>query len=771
MNILDNTLQGIFNFLLISNNKLNSIVEENNILGKYDNFNIVTKDENFVTMFEIEGISYSSKDEAQIRDFLMSRNNFFKSIDSMFYVSIFQKRMKKKINFVNKIENKYAREIVDIWNFNMVNNIFDTKYYIVISSRNKNIKNLLEQKKDKILNGKIDNSSSYLNDKIHDISKNLLKLLSKYNIRRLSADETLSFYASYCNMKETNVKVKKGLLHDSYINTNISFKKNYIIHEDIEKRYSRFISVKVYDTDKIDSNLMKDFLELPNELMICENIVNITKEKSISYLESKIRKSSELVLDELIFLLEEIKTDRETLVEYSLSILITENTYEKLNDLTKTVENIFTKYELITVAENKNLQTLYFSFFPSRENLNARKRNQTSTALSVLNCFEKDIKGHNKNSFGDSYVTLFKTLNETPYKFNFHNSTKAKAKGHTLLVATSEGGKTTLMSLLLTCLHKYDLNILAYDKLYGMHNMCEYLDGNYEEVNEEFALNPFSLEDDEENKIFLLNFLKQIGEIKNDDFQFEEAIKDTINELYEHKDSETVITYSHFVNALQRVEGLELRFTPYLNGIFDNESCAISFEKQLTVLGMDSILKDSKLASLVNMYVSHKLKRYAQTQNKDFLVFTDEAKDYITNENIMRQKIEAQVEVRKIGGVLVDAIQNIDFLDGVKNRDTYFDSFSQYIIFPTSKKSTLENLKVTLNLNDNDIDFLKNSDPNKYQVLCKDTKTQDSVFLDISLSSLGKHLKIFSGDSEKVLELKKLKKNNPNNWREEYLND
>ncbi len=766
-------LRELFDLILNSNGVVHNIIEENNILGKYDEYNIVTKDENFATMFEVGGISYSSKDEEEIRNFLNSRNNFFKSIDIFFNVSIFQKRTKQKIDFKDDIENKYARSIIAKWNSSMSNRSYDTKYYIVISSSNNSLKNTLERKKDGILKGDKSAVSFYLNDRINDTSKIILNTLSKYNIRRMSADEMLSFYASYCNMKETKVKLKNGLLSDSYISTNIRFEKNYMIHEGLEKKYSRFISIKTYDTDTIDSNMMKDFLSISGEMMICENITNISKEKCVSYLTSKILNCSELVQDELTTLKEEIKTDRETIVEYSVSILITEKNLSLLDEKTKIIENIFSKYQIITVIETKflNLKTLYFSFFPGRSNLNARKRKQTSTAISVLNCFEKDMKGYSKNQFGNDFVALFKTLNETPYMFNFHNSDKNKARGHTLVIADSESGKTVLLSFLIACLHKYPIKILVFDKLNGMYNMCNFLEGSYEEINDNFSLNPFTLEGTEENRLFLLNFIKQIGEIDENEFEYEEAIKTTLKSLYEHKEEEEVLTYTIFLSTLPKIEGLELRLTPFLNGIFDNKRCSLSFEHQLTVLAMDSILKDSKLASLVSSYVSHKLKINAQSKNQDFFVFTDESKDYITNEKIMRDKVEQLVEVRKLGGVIVDALQNIDFLDNVNNKDTYFDSFAHYIIFPTSKKATLDNLKKTLNLNESDIKFLKNTDKNKYQILLKDAVTQESVYLDVDLASLGKLLKVFNSDSSEVSRLKKLKLDSPEDWRTGFLND
>ena len=481
-------------------------------------------------------------------------------------------------------------------------------FIFLFSTIRKNIKNILDLQKEKLTTSNTENNfSSALNQRLNKLAENILSQLNDFNIKRLSSEETINFYASYCNLKKTKVNSKLGILRDSYINTNLSFKKDYIIHEDIEKRYSRFISVKAYDTNIIDSKLSKELLSLNCKLLICENISAISKDKALNKMKIFINKSSELVSEELHILREFIKTDRETLLYYSLSILVTSNNLEDLQTNTKDIDILFAKYGIKTVIENRfvNLKTLYFSFFPARENLNARKRLQTSSSISILNSFEQDIKGINKNSFGDTFVTYFKTLNNQLFKFNFHNKTRKKALGHTLLIAPTESGKTTLMSFLMTCLlTKYDINILAFDKKHGMYNFCTFFGGSYQELNESFKLNPFSLPETKENINFLISFLKKMGEIDNSDSELGLAIENAVKSTYRHK-NHLDVKLEDFINNLEKIEGLEEKFLPFVNGIFDNEECSLNFKKRMTILGMDTILKDKKLAFLVSLYTLH----------------------------------------------------------------------------------------------------------------------------------------------------------------------
>ena len=762
--ILNNTINW---FLNIFEKEQYSMISQNNIIGKFDNYNLITKDENFVTMFEIDGVSYGAKTDDEIIEYFKIRNDFFKSVSSLFSITIFKKRAKEKIYHNINIDNIYANNILNKWNDD--NEYFNNRYYISIATRKKSFINFLEKQKENIVSSNNTKSVEYLNHKLNDLAKKILLSLSSYKIRRMSADENISFYASYCNMKETNIKPRTGLLSDSYISTNLFFEKDYIIHEDLEKIYSRFISIKTYDSDEIDSEMTDTLLNISNNIMICEHINKIRNDKALSILKQLILNTSKLATSSLDNLREEIKTDRETLFEYTVNILITSKNLSELDNLTKKVQNVVSKYNIISTVENINLKSTYFSFFPSRDNLNTRKRNQTSSCISVLNNFSQDQKGFNKNSYGDNYVTLFKTTADTPYKFNFHNSDEKKALGNMIIIAEAGSGKTSLASFLITCLMQYDINILAYDKLNGMYIFTKFLGEEYTELNNEFELNPFSLEDTKENRTFLNLFMKELANLTTDDFAEIQAIETAINMLYDNAEKEDILTYSEFLFVLEEVGEVKNKLINYKNSIFDNENCVCNFDNKLTVFGMDTILKDKKLSSMVSMYTSYKLKKQAQDKGKGFFVFYDELKDHLCNKKSAENILEQMLEGRKINGSTAVAVQNLDFFDLVDNKDSFLDQFAHYLIFPTSSTKSIEKLREQLNLTESEVVFLTTSDKTKFEVLLKNRKTNESIFLNVSLLKLNKYLKIYNSDSNEVLRLKELMKTNLTGWREDFF--
>ncbi len=64
---------------------------------------------------------------------------------------------------------------------------------------------------------------------------------------------------------------------------------------------------------------------------------------------------------------------------------------------------------------------------------------------------------------------------------------------------------------------------------------------------------------------------------------------------------------------------IKAQFKEYLNSLFDNKECALNFNKQLSMLNMDAILKNQKLSALSAMYLFHKIKNISKNANKGFL--------------------------------------------------------------------------------------------------------------------------------------------------------
>ncbi|WP_238699491.1 hypothetical protein, partial [Helicobacter saguini] len=561
-------------------------------------------------------------------------------------------------------------------------------------------------------------------------------------------------------------------LSDKHLDSNV---------EDSRKKvYARFISVKAYETEMVSSIIPTGIIRESSDYYFMIHCEAINRDVAIKKIKRVRTFSVDIVKDQLEELVQLLQSERENIIKISMSVLlVSHKDLEDLNEKTDSMKSLLEKQNLSIVKETLNQKALYFSFFPSRGNLNARMRHQTGAVLSSLCQFENDIIGNNSNRWGARPITTFQHLSGSPFLFNLHDSDSSSAVGHTLVIGGTGFGKTTIMQFIMLNLFKYDINIFAMDKLRGMHNFTEYLGCEYHDLGyEKFKLNPFSLEDTAENNEFLKMWLGDMMNIttgKNANEAEIEAInviQETIKSLRSaYKGVQKQISLKDFYDSMKLTNekiNLKMRLEPYLNGLFDNKEDALNFNKQMSILNMDSILNNQELAGLSAMYLFHKIKNISKNADKGFFIWIDELRDYLGVESMRTKIIEAIVEIRKINGVITMGIQNLDFLDGVANSNTFIDNMSNFIIFPTNDETTLAKLHDRLGLSETELNFLRSARKSARQILYKQ-KEVGSCILDVNLGKLGDYLRVFSSSANDVAQMNALKLEYPRNWRQMYL--
>lgn len=786
INLISKKSEGMFK---ATQPKVYSMAEESNISCKFDENFIATRDGNLCMGIKLDGYSYAASNEQEELDLSEARNRFWNRLDTNIEMNIICKKEMIVIeNDNSNVKNLYAKEVIEKWDKRQT--AYKTSYYLIFSTKNKTITGFFENLRDKTTQEKDKKEESeqqkikyHIKAKmLNELKTSVLNDLVSFKPKLLNADELLNIFATYANMQPTNLKYSYDLITDCYLTSDVEFKKDYIIfhRNDNITTYARFLSVKAYETDYISSILSSSILRENTEFMVYIHCEAIPKDKAIKKVRDTKALAVDFVRDELDEFIQFLQSDREALILVSYSILVTAEDLDDLNEKSDILKGLLENQSLSVVKETLNLKPLFFSFFPSRGNLNARVRSLQGRNLSTMVNFENDILGFKKNTWGNAPVTIFRHLSGSPFLFNFHDSENEGAVGHTLVIGGTGYGKTTLMQFLMMNLYRYNINIFAMDKLRGMHNFTNYLDGEYHDMDlNEFKLNPFSLANTDENNSFLTNWLCKMGGINEDtENELADIVHRTIKALRVVEKSQHLngnenyaSKLSEFYQSLSLPNENEIRpkFKKFLGSIFDNTEDALNFKKTMSIINMDAILKDSKLASLSALYLFHKIKNLSKQNAKGFFIFIDELKDYLMDDTMRESILEAILEIRKINGVITMGLQNIDFFKDMPKADSFISSMANYIIFPTSSLTTLEILENRLRLSSSEIDFLKNCPKEARMVLFKQVSLDQSAVLDVNLARLGEHLRIFSSNASDVKMLLKLKNDYPNEWRQRYL--
>lgn len=771
--------------------KIYSMAMESNIMCKYDDNFIITKDFNVCMGIKLKGISYAAVNESEELELAINRNRFFTRLDDSIEMNIIAKKELSLLeNDTSTIKNLYAKEVIEKWDKKI--NVYETSYYLIFSTKTKHIAGFFESIKEKTTTEQEDknqNTALHLKAKrLIELKTNLMSDLSSYKSKLMNADELLNLFASYANMQKTNLKYSHKLITDCYISSNVEFKKDYIIfHQNSNQtKYARFISIKAYETESITSLIATSILRENSQYTLFLSCEAMPKDKAVKKVKEIKAFTQDAFKDELEFYIQELKSERENMIMVSYSVLVEADNLDELDEQSDIIKGLLENQGVIAVKETLNQNPLYFSFFPSRGNLNARKRSLQGRNLAALATFENDILGLPKNAWGNCPVTTFKHLSGSPFLFNFHDSISVGAAGHTLVIGGTGYGKTTLMQFLMMNLFKYDINIFAMDKSQGMFNFTKYMGAEYHDFTDEnkennFKLNPFSLKNSDENNLFLLSWLCKMGNInaseKSDEIELENLVKDAIDKVRrtqnDTENNSKIPTLSEFHSTLNFGNNanaqIHERYNKYLNGFFDNEEDALNFKKQLAILNMDTILKDSKLASLSALYLFHKIKNISKNQNKGFFIFIDELKDYLREENMRESILESILEIRKIGGVMTMGVQNVDFFKDIPKSDSFISQMTNFIIFPTSNENSLKSMQEHLGLTNSELDFLRKTPKESRQILFKQVVLNQSAVLNVNFSRLGSFLRIFSSEREDVQVMNELINKHPNDFRAKYL--
>ena len=793
-----NNFTHILESLLLKEPLVYSLAYENNIATKFNEHTLVTKDGNLCAGIKLEGISYANATINNELELASLRSQFFNRLDSSIELNIFCKKELGTLCLDSKpCPNPYANEIIKKWENGI--KIFTISYYLIFSTKTKRLTGYFESKKRKMTEEQSQDSNTLSYENKYAKLQNILQLakadLSEYNPKVLNSDEILNFYATYSNMQHTNLTYSHSLLSDCYITSDVEFKKDYMVfsRNDNKEVYARFLSVKAYETENLSSIIPTSILRENTNYYTIIHAEAIPKSEAIKKVKRVRTFAIPLIQNTLDELVQLLQSERENIIKISFSVLVVSHIdKEDLDSKSNVIKKLLETQNLNVVKETLNQKPLFFSFFPSRGNLNARMRHQTSAALSTLITFENDILGNKQNRWGNKPISIFQHTSGSPFYFNFHDNATSSAVGHTLVIGGTGYGKTTIMQFLMLNLFKYDINIFAMDKMRGMHNFTHFIGGEYHDLEDlksldsnlnnshikGFALNPFSLKDTNENNLFLHAWLCEMGNIGESEHDLRDIVKTTLKSLrdtqkyHEENGNEWVISLTDFFDTMRLPNDKDIsikeRFTEYINGLFDNKKDALNFDKQLSILNMDSILKNPKLSSLSAMYLFHKIKNISKNANKGFFIWIDELRDYLNDESMRDKIIEMIVEIRKINGVITMGIQNLDFLEHVKNANTFIDNMSNYIIFPTKDEKTLAQLESQLSLSASEINFLQSSSKQDRRILYKQ-KEIGSAILNVNLERLDNYLKIFSSSASDVLKLKELQEKYKHEWREYYL--
>ena len=279
-----------------------------------------------------------------------------------------------------------------------------------------------------------------------------------------------------------------------------------------DNSFGKIVSLNKW-TNVVSSEMLKEIQSLPFRMVILQMFNSAGKVKSLATLGYQ-RKQKQIPIPnaqvdaEYEAAIEIVQNNESSLYGYQLSILVLADSVENVDEALSQVKRILIGYGKTPIVEKEAKEWIWRSMFPGVDTM-VRKTNPMSKNLAYLINFEREPQGLEQCDWGQGAIRHLKTASGSAYALQLHVSGDKEALAHSVVIAPSSSGKTTLFQHLIGgALRHPNLRAFIFDRLNGTKIFSQSAGGNYIDFNDDnVLLNPLYCEDSPSNFAFLKDFL------------------------------------------------------------------------------------------------------------------------------------------------------------------------------------------------------------------------------------------------------------------------
>lgn len=742
-----------------------------------DGITLIGQEGSLTRTFTVDGQDYGlcSSDEFQI--LLKRRAAFFNSVVSKDEVSlrIITRRVPVEISCDGTYENAYLQTLHDRWQSQFKRTYRNQHYLVLTKYPSYSEVNILKKGTPlPVEKGKFD-----------ELCERVENSLDSFKVKPLLChtgghSQLLSFWASLVNGQETHLASFTRHLAERLVGSSVEFDwKAGRIHFDdgVTKKVAAIVSIQQWG-DESSSALFRDLSRLNGEITFLHHIQGVSKLNALDYLErEKTHVKGGKAAHEFETAKEVVQDEEGSLHGYQFSMILMEDTEEKLLSLIKEAKCLFLSYGTQCIIEKQALEHIWRSQFPGNETF-VRKTNLFSHNLSHILTFDKDAVGLKNSDWGLGPLRNFKTINGNCFPLNLHVSDKPKALGHNLVIAPTGTGKTTLIQHIIAgALRHPDLRVYLFDRFNGTRIFTEACGGQYVDIESEAGvqLNPFVVDDSLASRSRLRRLLRLMSGLDTTDAMELNNIIDLLQGL--PKDIRILKNIQNSLFASKSELSTKLKewstgpYTHWFNGqkkgkAYDALDLSSS---RLVGFEMTQVLNEEQIVGPLTYYLMERILSVIREEACPSWLLIDEIKAMLDIPYFKKYVLMLLRELRKLGGVVTLCFQSVSDIIESGVSSVILGQCETLFLFPNPKAS-YEEYKL-LNLTESEWDYIKgnNRTANKFRHTVLVKKPKESVILNIDLTSLGDHIKLYSSDNDLVAKVKELQKREGDQWVDAYL--
>jgi type IV secretion system protein VirB4 len=550
-----------------------------------------------------------------------------------------------------------------------------------------------------------------------------------------------------------------------------------------ERKYAAVFVIEEWTSPMMESHML-ELLAYPIEMTICHDINPIGKGAAIATLrwQEKLAPGLQPGSDAAIQFstvagaIERGSEEEQEISQVQTTITVYGDTPEEVIAGRNQINQL--KMVGITPVWPKHTMVQHwFGHFPGFDSM-SRPQRLLSGEISLLTTFQHTPTGKMRSDWGEGPIAMFETIDGSPYAFNFHVGEGSPPLGHCVVIGPSGQGKTTIVTFLAAmALRHPDVKAFFFDRGRGCEVITRALQGSYIFFNGNetgAGLNPMQLDDNPQNRAFLKEWLELIGDVKSDEYRYQEEISDAVEINFDPNLTMEQRNLQQLYNAVFPPDSdLRQRLIAWTNpsqwgSLVCAERDTLDISQRVAGFDFTDVLGNERLGPAMVSYIMHRILAEAKAQPR--LIFIDETEPLLRNENFRLRFKKLLQEGRKERQVIISAFQRPQAPDEVGVGDTIRGQCPTVFFFrnPQAEEKDYADWRLT----PRELDFVlgKSYRKKKYAVLVKRyTENGESIILNTDLSTLGNLMKIFHSGRQNVLHMEEMVKLHPEDYVQHYL--
>ena len=605
--------------------------------------------------------------------------------------------------------------------------------------------------------------------RLSEIVANVTKDTEKYGSRILGIrdwdgdlySEPMRFFGKLINLCEERYPLAANDISSDLSGHRMAFGDRQMeVIGDENKNYAAILSLKEYF--EVTTSSLDRILQLPFEFIITQSFDFAFEKKELEpfeYQDYILKVSGDESFRKNAGIAHFIEDKKDSETDYGklqTTIMIIADSKSDLEKDVAIATQKFSSLGLVTIREDIFLEHCFWSQLPGNFRYLARQKLINTNSVAGFAALHSYPLGTMTGNKWGSAVTVFKTVLNTPYFFNFHDG----GTGHSLFVGQNPQENMRLVNFLLAQSDKLSNKMFLFDFEDISKCFVNVSDGDYynlvKDVDEDtnpLQMNPLLLENNDKNEAFLIEFFHSLVAFSKEEISEEEI--DNISETVQR------IISSGATNIKDAIESFNNPQTPTIYNslqiwcgekyghIFGSEK-EIDWSANITAFNLTENVNQKPILIPTVLYLLHKIE--ASLDGSPTVIVLNEACELFDNV-IISPKFLAFLDMAKEKNcVVIMTSTNAHQVCGSEILDEIRERLSLEVFLPNHELP--QECVRPLGLNDDEADIIRSISSSMGHFLFK--QGDDSVIATLDFKKMVEFSKVLAADETTLTAMKEV---------------